>query len=62
MILFAIWRIYQRAPMDTEDKTDFVPVIATGRYSTPESVALDPRSEPEEFEADDVSPLDKTDD
>jgi len=62
MLLFAIWRITQRAPVETEDKTDFVPVVATGRYSTPETVALDPRAEQEEFAEEDVSPLDRTDD
>lgn len=43
IIVFAVWRMTQRAAVDIEDRTDFVPSLNTGRYSTPETSALDPR-------------------
>ncbi|MTI43933.1 putative MFS family arabinose efflux permease [Roseibium hamelinense] len=48
MILFAIWRISKRAPVTGEEKTEFVPVIATARPSTPETAVLDPRLDADE--------------
>lgn len=48
MIVFAIWRITQRAPVTGIEKTDFVPVIATARMVTPETAVLDPRAETDE--------------
>ncbi|PVB60246.1 MFS transporter [Labrenzia sp. 011] len=48
MMLFAIWRIRQRAPVKTEDKSDFLPVLTTAQTTTPETVVLDPRTEVDE--------------
>ncbi|WP_417671045.1 MFS transporter [Roseibium sp.] len=48
MMIFALWRMTQRAPVENEDKADFVPVIATGRLTTPETSVLDPRAEQDE--------------
>ncbi|ADZ72102.1 MFS transporter [Polymorphum gilvum] len=45
MVAFTVWRMTQRRPVDTEDKSEFVPVISTARYATPESAVLDPRAE-----------------
>ncbi|MEP0236006.1 MAG: MFS transporter [Roseibium sp.] len=49
MIIFAIWRMTQRATLDTDEKTDFVPVVSTGRLSTPETSLLDPRIDQDEL-------------
>ncbi|MEP4029761.1 MFS transporter [Roseibium polysiphoniae] len=50
MIIFAIWRMTQRATLETDEKTDFVPVVSTGRLSTPETSLLDPRTDQDELE------------
>lgn len=47
IIIYGIWRLNQRTSLTEEDKSDFVG-IAPGRFATPETSALDPRSvEPE---------------
>ncbi|MEM0899672.1 MAG: MFS transporter [Pseudomonadota bacterium] len=43
LTLFALWRVSRRAPVPVEDRTEFQAVPAA-RNSTPETVALDPRS------------------
>lgn len=48
MVLFTIWRMTQRASLSVAEKSDFVPVITTGRLSTPETAAMDPRSDDEQ--------------
>lgn len=48
MMLFAIWRITQRAALTKEEKTDFVPVVSTTRINTLEAAVLDPRTDQEE--------------
>ncbi|TYC49199.1 MFS transporter [Rhodobacterales bacterium] len=48
MMLFAIWRIRQRAPVSAEAKSEWVPVISTAQITTPETVSLDPRTEIDE--------------
>ncbi len=45
MVLFTAWRMTRRAAVRVEEKSDFVPVIATARFSTPESSVLDPRAD-----------------
>jgi MFS family permease len=52
MIIFALWRMTQRASINTEDKTDFVPVVASVRPSTPETSMLDPRTEQDDEDVD----------
>lgn len=48
MVLFTVWRMTQRASPSVAEKSDFVPVITTGRLSTPETAAMDPRSDEEQ--------------
>ncbi|SUA99610.1 Uncharacterized MFS-type transporter ycaD [Pannonibacter phragmitetus] len=48
MVLFTIWRMTQRASLSVAEKSDFVPVLTTGRLSTPETAAMDPRSDEEQ--------------
>lgn len=48
MMLFAIWRMTQRAALSTEEKTDFVPVVSTTRINTLEAAVMDPRTDQEE--------------
>lgn len=43
MIAFTIWRIMKRAPVPIEARDEFV-IMPSARYSTPESLAFDPRS------------------
>lgn len=45
MVLFTLWRMTQRASLSVAEKSDFVPVLTTGRLSTPETAAMDPRSD-----------------
>jgi MFS family permease len=45
MVLFTLWRMTQRASLSGAEKSGFVPVITTGRLSTPETAAMDPRSD-----------------
>ncbi len=45
MMLFAIWRIRQRAPVSSADKSEFVLAVSTAQITTPETVSLDPRTE-----------------
>ncbi|NBN64679.1 MFS transporter [Microvirga tunisiensis] len=45
MVLFTAWRMTRRPAVRVEEKSDFVPVIATARFSTPESAVLDPRAD-----------------
>ncbi|WP_417688058.1 MFS transporter [Roseibium sp.] len=53
MMLFALWRMTQRAPVEDDEKVDFVPVISTGRMTTPETAVLDPRTDQDEVGLDD---------
>ncbi|ALV26229.1 MFS transporter [Pannonibacter sp. Q-1] len=48
MVLFTLWRMTQRASLSVAEKSDFVPVLTTGRLSTPETAAMDPRSDEEQ--------------
>lgn len=48
IIAFAIWRMTQRAPVAQGEKEDFVAMASGVRFSTPETLALDPRAEEEE--------------
>jgi MFS family permease len=50
IIGFAAWRITQRKALSTDDKEDFVAMAAGGRLTTPEALALDPRTEEGEIE------------
>jgi len=43
ILTYGLWRINQNEAVSDEDKTDFVG-MAPGRYTTPETSALDPRS------------------
>ncbi len=45
MMLFAIWRMRQRAGLTQDEKSDFVPVLSTAQITTPETVSLDPRTD-----------------
>ncbi|MBO0345674.1 MFS transporter [Roseibium sp. CAU 1637] len=47
IIVFAVWRMTQRAAVDADERTDFVPSLATGRYNTPETSTMDPRYDEE---------------
>ncbi|MBN9668844.1 MFS transporter [Roseibium aggregatum] len=51
MMLFALWRMRQRAPVSADEKSEFVPVVSTAQITTPETVVLDPRSEAEADES-----------
>ncbi|EAV44407.1 MFS transporter [Roseibium aggregatum] len=48
MMLFALWRMRQRASLSQEDKSDFVMAVSTAQITTPETVSLDPRTEVDE--------------
>lgn len=48
MMLFALWRMRQRASLPQEDKSDFVMAVSTAQITTPETVSLDPRTEVDE--------------
>lgn len=48
IIGFSIWRMTQRAPVAQGEKEDFVAMASGVRFSTPETLALDPRAEDEE--------------
>ncbi|MFD1695499.1 MFS transporter [Roseibium aestuarii] len=61
IIVFAIWRMTQRAALASEDKTDFVVNIASARFATPETSVLDPRS-PDEPQNEDPSYRDPVED
>jgi MFS family permease len=50
MIAFALWRMTQRSALPAEDKEDFVAMASGVRFSTPETLALDPRAEEDEGE------------
>jgi MFS family permease len=50
IICFALWRITQRRAPEPADKDDFVAMSSGVRFSTPETLALDPRAEEEEIE------------
>lgn len=48
IIGFSIWRMTQRAPLAPEEKEEFVAMASGVRFSTPETLALDPRAEDDE--------------
>lgn len=48
IILFALWRMSRRKPVAPEHREDFVAMPSLVRFSTPESLALDPRVDEEE--------------
>ncbi|WP_428643329.1 MFS transporter [Roseibium sp.] len=48
MMLFALLRMRQRAPVAASEKSDFVLAVSTAQITTPETVSLDPRSETDE--------------
>uniref|UniRef100_UPI003BAADCC7 MFS transporter n=1 Tax=Stappia sp. TaxID=1870903 RepID=UPI003BAADCC7 len=50
IIGFALWRISRRKAMPTADKEDFVAMSSGVRFSTPETLTMDPRAEEEEIE------------
>ncbi|MCX2724159.1 MFS transporter [Roseibium salinum] len=52
MMLFALWRMRQRTALTPQEKSDFVPV-SSGQITTPETVSMDPRTEPEEMSGED---------
>lgn len=50
IIGFALWRISRRRAMPAADKEDFVAMSSGVRFSTPETLTMDPRAEEEEIE------------
>ncbi len=53
---YALYRSFRRARVDEEQRTDFR-VIGTARAQTPESYALDPRSNPDAYRLEDEEEL-----
>ncbi len=53
---YALYRSFRRARVDEEQRTDFR-VIGTARAQTPESYALDPRSNPDVYRLEDEEEL-----
>ncbi len=51
IILFALWRMTQRKSVAPRDREDFVAMPSVVRFSTPETLALDPRTVEEENQA-----------
>lgn len=47
---FTIWRMTQRAAVAPEDREDFITMPSGVRFSTPETLAMDPRAEEEREE------------
>lgn len=50
LIAFALWRMTQRSALPNADKDDFVAMASGVRFSTPETLAMDPRAEDDESE------------
>lgn len=48
IVLYGIWRMNRNEAVDEDQKSDFVGMVP-GRYATPETSALDPRSHEEAF-------------
>ncbi|SDT91304.1 MFS transporter [Stappia sp. ES.058] len=51
LIAFALWRMTQRKSIAPADRDDFVAMPSGVRFSTPETLAMDPRVEESEVEA-----------